>query len=80
MIRSIIIQIGVFKFPEIVFADNNSVNTISSMKYLHIGNVVWADALEDDDAEQGYWHDMGISLQAQSNPQLDSWCTAVSNL
>ena len=37
-------------------------------------------ALEDDDAEQGYWHDMGISLQAQSNPQFDSWCTAVSNL
>ena len=52
----------------------------SSMKYRHIGNVVWADAMADDDAEQGYWHDMGISLQAQSNPQFDSWCTAVSNL
>ena len=52
----------------------------SSMKYRHMGNVVWSDATEDDDAEQGYWHDMGIRLNSQSNAQFDSWSAAVANL
>ena len=51
----------------------------SSMKYRHMGNVVWTDSIEDD-AEQGYWHDLGISFNTQSNAQYDSWATAVSNL
>jgi PilZ domain len=52
----------------------------SAMKYRHLGNVVWIDAVDDEDLEQGHWHDMGIRLQAQANAQFDSWSAAVSNL
>ncbi len=52
----------------------------SAMKYRHMGTVVWVDELDDDDAEQGYSHEIGIRLQTQSNPQFDSWSAAVSNL
>ncbi len=52
----------------------------SSMKYRHLGNVVWADAIDDDNLEHGCWHEMGIKFRTQSNPQFDSWAKAVSNL
>ena len=52
----------------------------SSMKYRHIGNVVWTNGIDDDDLEDDSWHEMGIKLHTQSNPQFDSWATAVSNL
>ncbi len=52
----------------------------SAMKYRHMGNVVWADAMDEDDTEYGCWHDLGVRLQAQSNSHFDSWSAAVSNL
>ena len=52
----------------------------SSMKYRHMGNVVWADNVDDDNLEDNCWHEMGISLHTQANPQFDSWVAAVSNL
>ncbi len=51
----------------------------SSMKYRHLANVIWADAVSED-LEHGCRHDMGVRLQTQSNPQFDSWATAVANL
>ncbi len=52
----------------------------SSMKYRHLGNVVWTDVVDDDNLEGGSRHEMGIKLHTHSNPQFDSWVTAVSNL
>ena len=52
----------------------------SAMKYRHMGNVVWADAVDDGNPEDGCWHDMGIKLHTKSSPQFDSWATAVSTL
>ncbi len=52
----------------------------SSMKYRYLGNVVWADAVDDDNLEHDCWHKIGISFHTQANPQFDSWATAISNL
>ncbi len=54
--------------------------TNSPTKYRHLGNVVWVDAVDDDNLEYGCEHEMGVMLHIESNPQFDSWTTAVSNL
>ena len=43
-----------------------------SGKYRHVGNVVWSDAIDDDD--------VGIRFHTHSNPQFSSWAQAVSTL
>ena len=52
----------------------------SSIKFRHMGNVVWAGAVDNDNAEQGYWHKIGVKLQPHSNLQVDSWSAAISSL
>jgi len=52
----------------------------SPMKYQHLANVVWTDVIDDDNLEYGCEHELGVMLHIESNPQFDSWYTAVSNL
>jgi PilZ domain len=52
----------------------------SPTTYRHLGNVVWSDVIDDDNSKYGCEHEMGVMLQIASNPQFDSWTTAVSNL
>jgi len=49
-------------------------------KYRHLGDVVWADAIDNDDLEQSNLQEVGIRFHTRSNPQFDSWAKAVSTL
>jgi hypothetical protein len=54
-----------------------------SGRYRHVGNVVWSDAIDDDDGDAempGSLHDVGIRFHTHSNPQFSSWAQAVSSL
>ena len=49
-------------------------------RYRHVGDVVWADAIYDDDMEDSNLHDVGIRFHTNTNPQFDSWTRAVAAL
>ena len=52
----------------------------SPKKFKHLGNVVWANVVDDDNLESGCGYEMGIMFHLVSNPQFDSWISAVSDL
>ena len=52
----------------------------SPTRYRHLGDVIWAFEVEDEDEPDNRVHDIGIRFHANANPQFSSWASALSQL